>query len=105
MKGRRLYAPAHGWWQDKLEPGDYVQIAPKTRIDGTPLPADFSEHWRKPYWLACTPNGHVGNLANHTVVEHADGTISATPSILISEPNTGKTLWHGWLERGVWREV
>lgn len=54
-------------------------------------------------WHACTPNGHLGSLANHEVIEHEDGTITASPSILVSDENG--PLWHGYLERGVWREV
>ena len=44
-----------------------------------------------------------GSLGNHTVVEHEDGTITVSPSILIGGHH-GKQ-WHGYLERGVWREV
>lgn len=55
------------------------------------------------YWHVKTPNGHLGNLAAHDVEEHEDGTITVSPSILVSD-HTGE-LWHGYLERGVWREV
>jgi hypothetical protein len=54
-------------------------------------------------WMARTPNGHLGNLGNHDVTEHEGGTITVSPSILISN-HTGE-LWHGFLERGVWREA
>lgn len=58
-------------------------------------------------WFAITPNGHLGNLSGHSVTEHEDGTITVSPSILVSttSPNKGNTveLWHGFLERGVWR--
>jgi hypothetical protein len=60
-------------------------------------------------WHCCAPpdtgdwasNFH-GNLARHTVVEHEDGTITVSPSILIRTHDKGD--WHGFLERGVWRE-
>lgn len=54
-------------------------------------------------WYGTTPNGLLAGLKNHSVVEHEDGTISVSPSILVSsgEPDA----WHGYLERGVWREV
>jgi hypothetical protein len=52
-------------------------------------------------WYACTPNGHLGNLGAHDVTEHDDGTITVSPSIRVSD-GTGE-LWHGYLERGVWR--
>jgi hypothetical protein len=54
-------------------------------------------------WMACTPDGHLGDLSNHDVTEHEDGTISVSPSILVSA-GRGKESWHGYLERGVWRE-
>jgi len=55
------------------------------------------------FWICRTPNGHLGSLVNHTVVEHEDRTITVSPSILVT--NGEGQLWHGYLERGVWREV
>ncbi len=80
-------------------------------------------------WCVVTPNGRYGSVAKHTVVEHDDGTITVSPSILIYpiEPmdytpeerarvvelcgeeaargrERGRPGWHGFLERGVWRE-
>ena len=52
-------------------------------------------------WHAMTPNGHLANLAAHTVVEHDDGTITASPSIRVYSGTV--EFWHGYLERGVWR--
>ena len=49
------------------------------------------------------PPGGGGSLANHQVVEHEDGTITVSPSIMMAGGD-GFT-WHGFLERGVWREV
>jgi len=54
-------------------------------------------------WYACTPNGHAANLSAHAVIEHDDGTISVTPSILVTKASMPDR-WHGYLERGVWRE-
>jgi hypothetical protein len=54
-------------------------------------------------FLVNTPNGHVGDVSRHEVTEHEDGTITVSPSILVSDA-TGE-LWHGYLERGVWRSV
>jgi hypothetical protein len=51
-------------------------------------------------WRGCTPNGHASNLAGHDVTEHEDGTITVSPSILVSD-HTGE-LWHGYLRAGVW---
>lgn len=82
-------------------------------------------------WSVFTPNGRLGSIAKHTVIEHEDGTITVSPSILVypteaptrtdeerramqrqygwTDEETGFALdsrpgWHGWLERGVWRE-
>ena len=51
-------------------------------------------------WYCRAPGNHTGSLAKHTVVEHEDGTITVSPSILI---NDGRSQWHGYLERGIWR--
>jgi len=48
--------------------------------------------------------GGVGGLSNHTVIEHEDGTITVSPSILSTFGSNGQQ-WHGFLERGIWREV
>jgi hypothetical protein len=48
------------------------------------------------------------NLSGHEVEEHKDGTITVKPSILIGGHNrqTGaRKEWHGYLERGIWRQV
>ena len=93
MQGRRVE-----WDAQILAPGEYAKLP-----DGT--------------WHAATPNGHLANLALHCVTEHEDGTITASPSILVSIPDHHHTVtadamqfpvrgieaWHGFLERGVWR--
>lgn len=50
--------------------------------------------------VGCLGDG-VGNKG-HKVVEHEDGTITVSPSILITDWKYGT--WHGFLEHGVWRE-
>lgn len=77
MQGKRLYDP------EFFQPGEYGKLGD--------------------IWYACTPNGHLGNLANHEVVEHEDGTITVSPSILVGGDRGDD--WHGYLERGIWREV
>lgn len=55
-------------------------------------------------WVV-TPNGHGPNrLKGWGLVEHDDGTITTSPSIL-AHPAADAPGWHGYLERGVWREV
>lgn len=55
-------------------------------------------------WTICDPTGHLGTLGSHTVTEHDDGTVTVSPSILSTKAEHGHD-WHGYLERGVWREV
>lgn len=70
-------------------------------------PGDYGR-WRD-MWFCRAPGDEAehrftGNLSNHDVVEHDDGTITVSPSILISSRWAGeKRSWHGFLERGVWR--
>jgi len=54
-------------------------------------------------WYAKPPNfDYLGNLRGHTVVEHDDGTITVSPSILISN---GEFEWHGFLKQGIWQKI
>ena len=67
------------------------------------------EYGKNPHdgqWYARPPGHHLGGLANHDVVEHDDGTITVSPSILITAyEDDCAVVWHGYLERGVWRQV
>lgn len=87
MQGRRL--PDGELESNPFQAGAYGRV----QIGGERL------RW---IWVCTTPNGHHGNLGAHNVAEHEDGTITVSPSILISD-HTGE-LWHGYLEHGVWRE-
>lgn len=84
MTGRRNDTELHN-----MDVGDYG----KSPIDGT--------------WICKTPTGLGGILGRHEITEHEDRTITVSPSILVQQPqHASKTLeWHGYLERGVWREV
>jgi hypothetical protein len=56
-------------------------------------------------WMGIPPGTDMLiGLRNHSVVEHEDGTITVSPSILVGVADTSNR-WHGYLERGVWREV
>lgn len=57
-------------------------------------------------WSAVTPNGLHANLSAHDVIEHEDGTITVSPSILVTLPQGDNPTreWHGYLERGNWRK-
>jgi hypothetical protein len=53
---------------------------------------------------AMTPDGKLANLANHTIINNQNGTITVSPSILVSGGEKDGS-WHGYLENDVWREV
>jgi hypothetical protein len=55
-------------------------------------------------WFGITPDGQLAGLAKHDITEHEDGTITVSPSILV-RGDERDVPWHGYLERGVWREV
>jgi len=71
------------------------------------------------HWVVRPPGCHAGGIPDHGVVEHEDGTITVTPSIVledvasnnefilwdVNEQNGLHISWHGYLEHGVWREV
>lgn len=90
--GRRLPDGAkwYGNDPDSAMPGDYGRVL----VDG---------RWE---WRCRTPNGLGGNLTNHTVTEHDDGTITVDPSILCDwrNPETPRR-YHGFLRRGVWETL
>lgn len=87
MIGRRRDLTEWNWTaEDAPQPGDYGKE-----------PDDS--------WYCVTPSGRYGGLSKHQITEHEDGTITASPSILVSEPHIDDTPWHGYLERGIWREV
>jgi hypothetical protein len=69
---------------------------------------EYGKEPRTGTWYACPPTDDqlLGNLGNHQVIEHEDGTITVSPSILISGYDGDRDIsWHGFFERGVWREV
>lgn len=83
MKGKRVEGKKP--WE--LEDGDFMK--------GEKM-ADGAIHW----WIK-PPGGEFGHISDkiHTIVEHEDGTITVSPSILYH----GEKGWHGFLEKGVWR--
>lgn len=63
-------------------------------------------------WLAKAPCGHRMHLAYdpregpvHEVDEHDDGTISVQPKPSNSNSILCACGWHGYIDRGVWREA
>lgn len=71
-------------------------------------PGDYGR-WGEYWFCRCPGEGPrrlTGHLGNHEVVEHEDGTITVSPSILTTARWAGvDQTWHGYLERGIWREV
>jgi len=55
-------------------------------------------------WMICFPDGLLGNLKNHSVTEHEDGTITVSPSILVMRNGHNPLTVHGYLERGIWKD-
>lgn len=95
MKGRRVYlGPDGGADCDAdlidLELGDYAKDSHGV-------------------FYACVPDERfepgcfLANLANHEVIEHEDGTITVSPSILVNVPGIGQ--WHGYLRKGIWETL
>ena len=59
-------------------------------------------------WYARAPieaEDYTGGLRKHTVTEHEDSTITVSPSIVFYTKDGKSVAWHGYLERGIWREV
>lgn len=67
---------------------------------------DYGKDPRNGIWYARPHGDHLGSLKNHEVTEHEDGTITVSPSILITGyDGDSQVTWHGYLERGQWRRV
>ena len=90
-------------------------------------PKDYAKHPKGSFWLLRAPNGQIGSITpqTHSVDEHADGTITVSPSLDYQRCPQGQTCplcegrdasfammwfpglqaWHGWLRRGEWIEA
>lgn len=54
-------------------------------------------------WYARPPGTNmIANLAKHTVTVNEGGTLTVSPSILVTD---SRNEWHGFLENGIWRQV
>ncbi len=77
-----------------LNPGDYGKD--KNGVWWFRPPADPQD----PDWPKGIPPARIGK---HTVVEHPDGTITVSPSLVF---RTGVGIaWHGWLRNGIYTKV
>lgn len=91
------------------------QRVPDDTDPGGYQPGDYGR-WEGEWYCRCpypTPDDDYGprmqgRLGQHDVTEHEDGTITVSPSILVQTtwgPDRTPHEWHGYLERGTWREV
>lgn len=106
--GRRRPDTIEGDLPENIQPGDYWKIL---AADGTPKQSTAASNLTKTCWHVAVPLGvgdeaySLGNLVQHTVREHEDGTISVLPgdgssnSILVRRRKNES--WHGYIRRGV----
>lgn len=96
MNGIRVWPSAEGWLDASamMQPGAYGRATNPNIKPGS------AASW----WEVTAPDGSMGVLSPelHTVTEHEDGTITVHPSIDFSKRRAGA--FHGWLQRGVWRD-
>lgn len=78
---------------------------PAKRVDGYDSGETVITYWKDPAqdaWLIAFPDSDLlGDLSNHRVEEHEDGTITVKPSIKVWNSRNER---HGYLTRGVWNE-
>lgn len=93
MTGRRVFR-TDPTSLEGIEPGDYW-LSNGTWYAACPVPRDE-------YGMVC-----LASMANHSCTEHEDGTLTVSPSILVSAPwgptRAVKEFYHGFLEHGIWR--
>lgn len=83
-----------------------MNTEPALRTDH--YPADHQEdricYWKNSdgFFMIYIPKIGVGQLKKHEVEEHEDGTVSVSPSIVLSNGHISR---HGLLKRGIWEEV
>lgn len=71
-----------------------------------PKPGEYGQFSVDGAWYGVPPGTDMlAKFSAHTVVEHEDGTITVSPSILVGVPGVPSSRWHGYLEHGVWREI
>lgn len=75
-----------------------------TRVNGKAphqlLPGEYGKWSEDGNYYGIPPGTDLcANLAAHKIEEHEDGTITVSPSILVSD---NRSSWHGYLKRGNW---
>lgn len=107
-QGRRRDDVSFGDLPEEVEPGDYWKYLDRETSEA--MKVDEPSNLTGTVWGFYAPaGGGIGTLVKHTVRENEDDTATIAPgdgssnSVLISAGD-GES-WHGYLERGVWREV
>lgn len=112
MEGRRRPDTPLSCMPDDVQAGDYWKIL--QRESGEPLVSTSPSNLTGTCWMVAAPLGDdggfgVGRLMHHTVRENEDGTITVAPndgsSNSIKITGSHDRTWHGYIERGVWREA
>jgi|GEM_PF-5979221 len=94
LKGRRV-ENVKALYEGKA--GDYVVVYPADP-EGIRIPEGKISLWFR------DPTGEIGRVSQHEITEHEDGTVTVSRSILATTAEHGHD-WHGFLERGVWRDA
>ena len=68
-------------------------------------PGEYMKEDKPGSWLLCLPTGIHGTINDKIwkIEEHGDGTITVSPSIQAT-CHVPAYSWHGYLEKGIWRE-
>lgn len=86
--------------------GVRVFSTPEHELRPHKLAAGEYGYWHaQQHWVACSPNGHLCNLAAHKVTENNDNTITVTPSIGVHTSDTQAWAYHGWITNGIWTDA
>lgn len=85
-------------------PGRATTVPPWDMAPGDYSVRTDSDTGERVAWVVTPTGDGPARLHGWTLTEHDDGTITTSPSIL-AHPAGDKPGWHGYLERGVWREV
>lgn len=81
-EARRLPTPKPGKFADGFDPDSICY---------------YQDH--RGVWMLYLPGAGLGDLSEHDVTEHEGGTITVSPSILVT---SGRGRRHGYLRKGSW---
>lgn len=110
--GRRMPDTARGDLPSGIRRGDYWRVLDAS--SGRPAVSADPSNLTGGIWMVAAPMGEadgfaVGTLSLHTVREHEDGSISVRPgdgsSNSIKIIGARGQVFHGYIERGVWRSA